>query len=313
MGGFDWVWQFGLYPVDEKRTRLVSRSCVHSRIVWARLFMVALEPAAFLMTRRMLLGLQQRAEALAAAPGDPSKCAASGSSSSHDGVEVEGGSDAMPRKILLTFGVLSSLMYVAADVLAAMRYPEYHSFTSQTITELSAIGAPSRPLILPVLIAYGVLAVPFAVGVWQSARRNGPLRIAGGLLIGLGVVDWVGPFFPMHMRGTTAGMTLTDIMHITLTSVTVLLILLLIGFAAVAFGRRFRLYSIGTILVLVVFGALAGLDGPRIAANLPTPWVGVTERINVSSYLLWQVVLAIALLRARDTAAVASRADTLAA
>jgi hypothetical protein len=26
MGGLDWVWQFGLYPVDETRTRLVSRS-----------------------------------------------------------------------------------------------------------------------------------------------------------------------------------------------------------------------------------------------------------------------------------------------
>ena len=34
MGGFDWVWQFGLYPVDEKRTRLVSRSRVrtHDRL-----------------------------------------------------------------------------------------------------------------------------------------------------------------------------------------------------------------------------------------------------------------------------------------
>jgi hypothetical protein len=76
MTGFDWVWQFGLYPVDEKRTRLVSRSCVHPRIVWARLFMVALEPAAFLMTRRMLLGLKQRSEALAGVPGDTSMRAA---------------------------------------------------------------------------------------------------------------------------------------------------------------------------------------------------------------------------------------------
>jgi hypothetical protein len=28
MGDFDWVWQFGLYPIDEKQTRLVSRSRV---------------------------------------------------------------------------------------------------------------------------------------------------------------------------------------------------------------------------------------------------------------------------------------------
>jgi hypothetical protein len=67
MGAFDWVWQFGLYAVDEKRTRLVSRSRVRTQSVWARLVTYAIEPAGFLMTRRMLLGVKQRAEALGTA------------------------------------------------------------------------------------------------------------------------------------------------------------------------------------------------------------------------------------------------------
>jgi hypothetical protein len=67
MPGLDWVWQFGLYPIDETRTRLVSRSRVRAHAVWARLLTHAIEPAGFLMTRRMLLGLKQRAEALHAA------------------------------------------------------------------------------------------------------------------------------------------------------------------------------------------------------------------------------------------------------
>ena len=67
MGGFDWVWQFGLYTVDENRTQLVSRSCVRTRSVWARLATYVIEPAGFIMTRRMLLGLKQRAEGLRAA------------------------------------------------------------------------------------------------------------------------------------------------------------------------------------------------------------------------------------------------------
>ena len=66
MGGLDWVWQFGLYAVEEKRTQLVSRSRVHAQTVWARLLTHAIEPAGFLMTRRMLLGLKQRAERLRA-------------------------------------------------------------------------------------------------------------------------------------------------------------------------------------------------------------------------------------------------------
>jgi len=67
LGGFDWVWQFGLYAVDENRTQLVSRSRVRTRSRWARLATRVIEPAGFLMTRRMLLGLKQRAEALRAA------------------------------------------------------------------------------------------------------------------------------------------------------------------------------------------------------------------------------------------------------
>lgn len=64
VGGIDWVWQFGLYAAGEKRTRLVSRSRVRAPSVWARLATCAIEPAGFVMTRRMLLGLKQRAEAL---------------------------------------------------------------------------------------------------------------------------------------------------------------------------------------------------------------------------------------------------------
>jgi hypothetical protein len=74
-GGIDWVWQFGLYPVDEKRTLLVSRSRVHARTVWAWLMTSAIEPAGFVMTRRMLLGLKQRAEALRSAPAGDTRSA----------------------------------------------------------------------------------------------------------------------------------------------------------------------------------------------------------------------------------------------
>jgi hypothetical protein len=67
VSGLDWVWQFGLYPIDETRTRLISRSHVRARAAWARLLTHAIEPAGFVMTRRMLLGLKQRSEALRAA------------------------------------------------------------------------------------------------------------------------------------------------------------------------------------------------------------------------------------------------------
>jgi hypothetical protein len=51
-------------------------------------------------------------------------------------------------------------------------------------------------------------------------------------------------------------------------------------------------------VVLLTFGALTFIEAPRLQANLPTPWIGLFERINISVFLLWVVVLAVVLLRA---------------
>jgi hypothetical protein len=90
-------------------------------------------------------------------------------------------------------------------------------------------------------------------------------------------------------------MTVTDVIHIAFGIVTVVLMMVAIGVGATAFGRRFRLYSFATIAMLLSFGVLTGVDGPRIAADLPTPWIGVWERISIGAFLLWVVVLSIVL------------------
>src|SRR5205814_7725557 len=78
----------------------------------------------------------------------------------------------MLRKSLLVCGMLASLVYVGTDVLAAIRYPEYHIFTSRAISELMASGAPTERLVDPIFLLYGVLMLAFAVGVWMSSSRK---------------------------------------------------------------------------------------------------------------------------------------------
>ena len=73
------------------------------------------------------------------------------------------------RTLSLVCGILSSLVYVANNVICAIVWKGYSSF-SQTISELSAIGAPSRSTWLPLGLAYAMLLVAFGIGVWQSAR-----------------------------------------------------------------------------------------------------------------------------------------------
>ena len=220
----------------------------------------------------------------------------------------------MARKSLLVCGILSSLLYVAMTIFVAMQWEGYSS-TSQTISELSAIGAPTRSLWAVPGAIYTVLVMAFGWGVWKSAGRSRALRIAGGLIVAYGSLGVLWPFAPMHLRKTLAagGGTLSDTMHLVLASATVLLMLLAIGAAAAAFGIWFRVYSLATLAILAAFGALTFLDAPRLSANLPTPWIGVWERINVGVFLLWVVVLATTLLRGKGAAAATDRRDSLAA
>jgi hypothetical protein len=108
----------------------------------------------------------------------------------------------------------------------------------------------------------------------------------------------------MHQREVLAagGGTLSDTLHIVFTMITVPLMLLAMGFGAAAFGKGFRLYSIATILVLLGFGVLTGLDAPAVQANLPTPLLGVWERILIGVYLVWIIVVATILLRSEKRA-----------
>jgi hypothetical protein len=181
---------------------------------------------------------------------------------------------------LLASGIVAPLLYLASDV----------------VSELNAFGSPTRPLTIALGLAGYTLLVAFGVGVWRSAPGNRRLRVVGRALVVFGVLAlWAVPFASMHVRG--AERSLTDTMHLVEGAIAVLLLVVVIGFAATTFGQRYRLYSIATILVLVAFGAWAGMDGPRVVEDLPTPWIGITERISVYSYQLWLVVLAIALLR----------------
>jgi hypothetical protein len=212
---------------------------------------------------------------------------------------------------LLFCGIIAALLWVGADILASIRYPGY-SYTDQAISELSAIGAPTRPFLMPLLNLYSLLTLVFAVGVWLAAGPKRGLRTAAGLLFALGIINGVlglinlvTPLGAMHTREelSQTGGSLTDTLHLMYAGVIVLSGPLMIGFGVSAFGRRWRLYSILTILVLVVFGAWTALDAPRVAANLPTPWMGLRERINAYGYMLWLALLAVALWRAPVTEA----------
>jgi hypothetical protein len=196
----------------------------------------------------------------------------------------------------LACGIAASLLYVGTDILAASLYRGY-SFTSQMVSELFAVGAPTRPLVIRLFWLYGLLTIAFGIGVLRSAGAKKALRAAAVLLIAYGAVGLAGPFAPMHQRG--APTSLTDTLHIVVTAAISLLMMLAIAFGSGAAGKAFRIYSIATIVLLLAGGGLAGTQGPNIPKGLPTPGFGIMERVDIYATLLWAAVLAVVRLRAR--------------
>ena len=208
---------------------------------------------------------------------------------------------AAPSKALLVCGILAAVLYVA--MMQLIRYDGYN-WISQVPSELTAIGAPTRTLWAWLAWVYTALMIAFGWGVWKSAGTNRPLRRVGALILTSCLLAFAWPFAAMHQREVLAagGGSLSDTLHKVLGVVTALLFVLTVGFGAPAFGRRFRLYSIATIVIALVFGALLATEVPALSANQPTPWIGLWERINIAAYMIWLVVLAVALLRAKETA-----------
>lgn len=205
------------------------------------------------------------------------------------------------QKILLVCGILSSILYVATDIFAALHYQGYR-YAAQGVSELNAVGAPTRPFTLPLFTLDNVLLLAFGMAVLTLAGRNRALRLTGALLIADAIVGQMGLQF-FNMDPTVAGRTPRTAMHEMVTGVEVLVILSAIGFGAAAFAKRFRFYSIATLLAVLACGAVTFWIVETRSSLLP--WIGVTERINIYAYTLWKLMLAVALLRVRDAAIVA--------
>lgn len=204
------------------------------------------------------------------------------------------------NRLGLACGILSALLYATMLVIVPLGWSGYSS-ASQTVSELSAIDAPTRTLWVSLGLVWAILYGAFGASVWSTSDSSKPLRVAGGSILAAAVAGVFWP--PMHLREVLAagGGTSTDTLHIIWTVANAVFTVAAMGFAAAALGRAFRIYSIATIAILLAAGVATSMDASRLEANLPTPWMGAWERINIAAWLLWTAVLS-AMLTARSAA-----------
>ncbi len=231
----------------------------------------------------------------------------------HQGAVIPSSHHSDAVRVLLWCGVLSSLVYVATDWLAAMRWDGY-VLVDRAVSELLAVGAPTRSFVVPPMTLYNVLVMAFGIGVWFAARGKRSLRTAGVLLAVYGVVSQLGltafPLRPDSGLSATGQMPLSGVLHSGATFALVALMFAFIGFGAAGLGKGFRWYSVVTVLVVLGGGVWAGSMIERIAAGEIIAWFGVLERSNIYGALLWVAVFAVTLIR---TAPVPSRSGAVSA
>jgi hypothetical protein len=192
--------------------------------------------------------------------------------------------------------MVAAPFFILTDIAASTLFYPGYDYTAQQVSELSAIGAPSRDFWMAMAYPYTLLTLFLAAGVWLSSAGRTSLK-AAAVLIALFAINsfaW-GWLAPMHMRGTQFNDT--DVMHIVFAISAIVLMLGFIGFGAAAFGRGFRIYSAITVLAMLGAGGVVGTQIAAIAANQPTPWMGLVERISVYGPLVWMTVLAVMLLQ----------------
>lgn len=202
------------------------------------------------------------------------------------------------RGTMLICGIAASLLYLDIMIVVPLLWKTYHS-TSQTISELAAVGAPTRFIWTTLSLPYNLLMVAFACGVLLSAGRRRSLKTAGYLLLVYALTGLAWPFVPMHQRLTLAmgGATISDQLHLILGGLTEILFLSALLFASSGLGLIFRIYSLLTLALVLLFGMLTFSDINHLAANHRTPYLGIWERANIVTFLIWVTILAFELIK----------------
>lgn len=196
----------------------------------------------------------------------------------------------MTRQFMLICGIISSAIYFITDLVGSFLWSGY-SMRDQTVSELFAIDAYPRVIVILSFNMYAVLIYIFGAGLWKSSGNSRAMKVAGAFLILKEVLGAAGTwFFPIHLRGIPGNYS--DTMHGLITIIGVLCIAISMGFSAYASGKYFRIYSVLTIIIFIVCGILAGTYTEELSQNLPTPGMGVLERTNIYLFLLWVIVLA---------------------
>lgn len=199
---------------------------------------------------------------------------------------------------LLISGAGSAFLYILHVIIGGILDPNY-SQLSNSVSALTAVGAPNQNVLLPMINWYGWLYVIFCILLvslfWKNANK---LAVIGAVLLTISsLVSRIG-FGVFGFDGEAAGLSYNNIMHITVVAVVVMFTIAALYSIAFAYLRlpKNHVFGIYLLILAIIFTVAGGAAGYLTANN--SQLMGVVEKINLGALQLFVLSLGIYLLHA---------------
>lgn len=201
----------------------------------------------------------------------------------------------MKLKHLGIFGVISLLSYTAMVAFSPLAYPGYDPL-SMAVSDLSAVGAPSKALAEQLNALFGPCAVVsvMAVCVGTAQCRSKLFKAGIGFFA---VMEWITvvgyKMFPL-VQGEDMS-TFQNVMHIVVTALVVLFSVTSLVLIAVG-GKKESIPSLSIWAIVCLAAMMIGAVG---TGAMPKSVFGIFERLSTFSAVIFNAVLGMYLLRGK--------------
>lgn len=188
-------------------------------------------------------------------------------------------------------GVISFLSYIAAMVFSPLAYPGYN-WMEQAVSDLSAVGAPSKMLWTQLAALYdicGVVSITIVCIYVKDNLQNKCLRVGIYLFAIMSWISGVGyRMFPLANPDKLGGFQ--DVMHLAVTALVVLLSIVSLIVIMVGGYKGHRYVSIANWALVAFLMMFIGAIGTNV---VPKEYFGIVERFSVLAATGYNAVLGV--------------------
>jgi hypothetical protein len=206
----------------------------------------------------------------------------------------------MNRRFLYLCGLMSPVLFLFTIILGGAIRPGYNH-VSDTVSELFSPGSPNRLFLCTLHTLFAVLLMLFGIGILKFVQRNESSKRIGifgaSIFIAMGALNILtATIFPQDAWGSPS--TFFGEMHIILSGVISILSIMYILLMGIWFHRtrispNFRLYSIATVVAVVI-------SAGWFMVSFGSPIMGLTERLAILVGFQWTFILALLILNHDD-------------